>query len=487
MDAPLDVFRSTNSILWGSTVVAGATALLSFFKPRWAIPGFFIWVAAADVLKRLLFLGSEATPTQAEYFWILALPDLVLAAAMGGIVLTAIRARSLPWRWTTLDSLVAAYLLWSFLEVFNPTFSLTVRLAGFKSSGIYVLVYFLVRAADAQEKGWFKRLLPVLIGSGLVAAVYALYQSAVGFQEFEMEWLESGLTMLGGQGGELGRTINWFGIARPFSIFASHEQLGWYLSFVVLLMLAVRVQGRWSWGVLFVLVLAIARTLSRSSWVFLGASLLFLGIGGLIAARKRLVRNGAAALVLMLVCLGLWSYLERRTNEQPATAEDSQANPFVQRASTLGTYEWRIYSFQQLIRDPSWRRPFGNGIGSMWVAWRLGAPGTLNREERVLSHVGTVDLIYELGVVGMLSFLAIIAYLAWLVWRVLKHPLESEGVELLVVTSASVLGLVVANSTVTTVLMFRPIASPFWLSLGIAGCVLAARERPTSSLGTEAT
>ena len=454
---------SSNIVLWISTLAAVASATLAYARFRWALPVFFVWIASADFLKRILFLGGSSTPTEFEYYWMLALPDLILAAALLRAGVDALRNRSIPFRPRFLDYLVGAFFAWSVLELLNPTFPLIVRLAGFKSSGIYVLVYFLLRAVQQTDKLWLRRLVPVVAATAVAASLYALYQSQFGFPSFELDWLESGLTQLGGGvQGELGVTIAWFGIVRPFSIFASHEQLGWYLSFVILLVLVQWGRRPLGWILMTLLMITVARTLSRSSWIFLGLALGVMAVGTLLAGRKVLASQAAAALLVFIGAIGLWTYSSGRTSAE---------NPYLQRATVLGSYEWRIFSFQEVIAEPSWHRLLGNGIGSMWVAWRLKAPGTLNPDERILSHIGTVDIVYELGIIGLLLFLGIILTAALMGLRHLKSS-DLHGQQALGLLGVSVvLAVFVANSVVTTILMFRPIAVPFWAALGIVGAV----------------
>jgi len=465
---------SSNIVLWTSTLAALCSAAFAYFRFRWALPVFFIWIAGADFLKRTLFLGGSSTPTEIEYYWMLALPDLILAAAVLRAGVDALRNRSIPFRPGILDYLVGAFFLWSALEVLNPTFPLIVRLAGFKSSGIYVLVYFLLRAVQQVDKLWLSRLVPVVGATAVVASLYALYQSQFGFPSFELDWLESGLTQLGGGvQGELGVTIAWFGIVRPFSVFASHEQLGWYLSFAILLVLVQWGRRPLGWILLALLMITVARTLSRSSWVFLGLALGFTALLTMMARKRMLARNAVVGLLLFIGAIGMWTYINGR-----ASAE----NPYLQRATVLGSYEWRIFSFQEVIAEPSWHRLLGNGIGSMWVAWKLKAPGTLNPDERILSHVGTVDIVYELGIVGLLLFLAIIFTAALMGFRHLRSS-SLQGQQAIGILGVSVvLAVFASNSVVTTILMFRPIAVIFWAALGIVGAVFRGRVQEVGPL-----
>ena len=461
-----------NTVLVVVTAAAAVSAVLAFLHPKTGLAILFGWIAAADLLKRLLFLGvapGGPPASETEYFWMLVLPDLVLFALLIRAGYGVLRTRRLPFSPNAMDILVAAYFGWCLLTVLNPTFPLSVRLAGFKWSGIYILIFFVVREQDSRGRDWLVPLRGVVVAGGVAAAAYGLYQAAFGFQDFEMEWLESGLTNLGGGEGGLGPTISYLGIVRPFSIFASHEQLGWFLAFAMLIMLTAPRRSPLQWAMIVLLDLALARTLSRSAWVFLAGGLGLVTVLALYSRRKKLSVEAVSVGLVFLIAVAFWS-------QRPIEEQGQVENPYSERATTLGTYAWRIYSFEQLLQDPQWRRPFGNGIGSMWVAWRMGAEGTKNPDERILSHIGSVDQIYELGWVGFLIFLAAVGTIAVKgVKRLRRLPEDSQ--RLLIVGLSVVLAVVLANSTVATVLMFRPIAAPFWVALGMAAGALAQPEQ----------
>ena len=473
-----------------ATALAIGSCLVAGLIPGYGLAVFFAWIPLSDLIKRLLFAVGEAEVTQLEYYWTLALPDLVLGALVARAGLELARNRSLPFKLNVLDALVAGYLGWSALTMLNPAFPLVVRLAGFKSSSIYVTLYFVVRYLDSSDRHWLLRLKRVVVAGASVSAAYGLYQGLFGFQQFELKWLRSGLSELSGGEQGLGDTIAYFGIVRPFSTFASHEQLGWYLGSAILFMLMSPKRNWLGWMLLGLLSLGLARTLSRSAWVFLGSALLVVAALALLANYKKLILGGIIVAAMFLAAVGLWAYGPRDLQGPIAGtevgaevdaevgaevgAEDGSA--YVRRASLLGSYVWRTYSFSELVNNPEWHRPFGNGIGSMWVGWRLDAPGTKNPQsleakgpgERILSHVGLADVAYELGILGLALFLAIFGVLALRSLSCLRRMrVEGPDPALLCALAASI-AVVIAISSVTTVLMFRPIAAPFWVMVGLA-------------------
>jgi hypothetical protein len=453
-----------NPVLVVATTLAGASAAIAFIRPRWGILLFFGWLAIADLLKRLIFLGTSIStpPSELEYAWILLLPDVVLLSFVVRGALTVVRTRKLPFRPSTLDLAVAAYLGLSMISLLNPTFPIEVRLAGFKSSSIYIFLYFVVRWFGVEDRIWLRRLKTTVLWAALLAGAYGLVQATFGFQGFELRWLASGLTELAGPEEGLGLTINLFGIVRPFSVFASHEQLGWFLAFALLLMLWPVPSSRWDWAAIAFLAFSIARTLSRSSWAFLILGLACVSGLALLTRTRRLLKPALVTGAVFVASILIW----------PLLLEQGQA--FRQRAGMVGSYEWRVFSVRQLIQDPEWRRPLGNGIGSMWVAWRMDAPGTANPDERILSHLGAIDTIYELGWVGFLTFAGMLGLAAAQGLHWLRTRPFGEVPNLLTIALGVVLGVAGANTAATTVLMFRPIAAPFWLMLGVVGAALAS-------------
>jgi len=128
----------------------------------------------------------------------------------------------------------------------------------------------------------------------------------------------------------------------------------------------------------------------------------------------------------------------------------------------------------------------------MFYAWRLNEPGTTppSLEEvhkngipvpgkRVISHIGTVDMIYELGILGFLIFVWLIVAASWYAIRFLWQPGPEDEMKVVVIAGLALfLGILAANSTVATLLIFRPIAVAFFMGLGLIAEGSRQLEKP---------
>lgn len=484
------------AVALGVNIVLVELTLLTLAMVAWALMDpwiglllFLLWVPFVDFAKRLLLLPPGVTATWFEYQWVLALPDLVLIALTARVAYDLFITRRLKYRLTMIDLPVSLFLVWSFISIFNPNNTLYAALAGFKMSSLYILLYYL-GALFLKERTKLDTVTRLAVVTAAVAATYALYQAIFGFAGFEWAWLRSGLTALGDPG-----SIGFLGIGKPFSTLASHEQLGWYLGIAALLSLTRKKPTRLDFVLLGLLGLVVMRTLSRSSWLFFGLALVLVFFGSLWKRWKSLAGRSVFAGVILGLAFLLWPVVPVRAlsgtviaNQlaivsTPAPGAPSPSspswetcpegicpleaeNPFLERATTISTYEVRIRTFKFFLKDPAWHSPFGNGIGSMWVAWRLAQPGT-EQDTRPLSHVGTIDIAYELGLVGLLLFLWVIGTAVWQGIKHLRHEAREEGQWVALICLAVIIGTVVANSTVTTILIFRPIGAYFWLLMGV--------------------
>lgn len=405
---------------------------------------FLLFVPFVDLAKRLLFLVPGATGL--EYQWILLLPDLILIGLVINLAYNLLLRRSISYRLGYLDLPILLFFLWSIIDIFNPAGSIIVGLIGFKLFEIYILLYF---AAAIIMRTWadLARVFKLTIACALIAATYGFYQALFGFAWFEREWLASGLTELAAPG-----TIALYGIARIFSTFASHEQFGFYLSFAGIFTIAMLPVNKPSGGLILTYIVgALLRTLSRASWLtfLVGATSSFLLLQ---ERRRRLLYTGLLAFSLIISFLVITQVISRLPLAQ---------NPFMERALTTGTYAARINTIRGFLQDPSYYKIAGNGTGMMWAAWRTGAV-----QFQQVSHIGLIDISYELGLVGLTLFL-------WFIWRFLRvgwqrirqvppgFPRRAT-----IAMYSIIIGILIANAVATTVLPLRPVQAYLWLLLG---------------------
>lgn len=463
-------------------------SIYSFWKPTSTLPLFIIAVAVADLAKRLLWLPVEANPSSLEYQLTLVLPDFIMLTGAARVMYDLLIRQSITYTFHWLDVPIGLYFTWSFLSILNPETSLFVGIVGFKSTNMYIVVYILVRLYQSTYLDLLDRIKYPLLGGALLASIYGLYQAAFGFTDFEHRWLASGQASLGTYNPEgenlteiYGYTLALGNIVRVFSFFASHEQMGFFLASALLLLFLYPV--RWQWRVVLatILVFAMMRTLSRSSWAYFISGWLVLFVGTFVFQKRKQVGYLLFVAVVMLVAYLAWEN----------TNDDTE---FSGRATEAGTLEFRIYTIEAFIEEPSWRKPLGNGVGSMWTAWRLDAPGTegltadeideqgyVTEEKRLLSHIGLVDIVYELGMVGFWMFIWLMMAISWYSWKVLYHDENDYNKRVVLASLSIILGIVAVNSTFATLFNFRPINTVFWLAVGLVAMVTLPKVTETST------
>lgn len=503
----------------------GACAYVALY-PRWVLPVFFVWVGLADFFKRVIWLPSGASPSELEYQLALLTPDLILAAGVARLGYDMVIRRQLreQYQFHWMDVPIGLYFIWSTLSIFNPETSLRVGLIGFKSATLYILLYAIVRVQAQSLPALLNRLKYPLIAIGLVAAFYGFYQALAGYTAYEERWLQNSGTGLGTYNPEGDTLANTYGytlalgdIIRIFSTFASHEQLGIFMGMVIIFLYLYPMQPQWKALLLVIFGFTLMRTLSRSSWVFTAGATMVLVAGSILLNNRRQLIYAVAIPIVMVLGYGVWNIYTTATAEDEVdeiTVEETtdadgnsvdntadagpielfpqEPNNFTDRALVTGTFEYREYTFEALLELPDWHKPFGNGIGSMWTAWRLGVEGTENisQEEyqqygvdvpgkRLHSHVGIVDVIYELGILGLILFLWAFGSAVWYGGRYLLFNRTAPDRETVLVGMAIILSIMAINSTFATLLHLRPVAAPLWFAFGLVAATTLNRAPTT--------
>ena len=199
-------------------------------------------------------------------------------------------------------------------------------------------------------------------------------------------------------------------------------------------------------------------TLSRSSWLALGGTLLTLLI--LSPSRRRLAMIGALLLVILLLV-------------QPATVIERIAYTFQgsEAGVELGSIRLDSSSSARLL---SWSTSLDAFTRHPFLGWGITGYGFLDAQYfRVL---------VELGVLGLAAFAALLAAIGrtfYLAFRQLSDPLHRA---LALGMSAALGGLMLHAIAANTFILIR-IMEPFWL---LTGLVLAAMAVEASPLTEEA-
>lgn len=245
-------------------------------------------------------------------------------------------------------------------------------------------------------------------------------------------------------------TMNWLALTSVFVVVA--------LAFE---------RGRVRWWYLAVLPLATAELVlsyRRSFWI---AAVIGLAIVLVLGSRQ--ARRFVA---LALAALGLALYVALSGAGGTATS----SSPIVERAISLqpsrlaanAEDRYRLDERRNVLAEIGHHPITGLGIG---VPWRARDPLPLEHESgRVYTHIATLYYWLNLGLLGVLAYVAIYAtsmFMAWRVWRRAREPLHRA---LALGLLASLVGLVVAETTGS----FTGIDYRFSLVEPIAFGVLAA-------------
>ncbi len=402
----------------------------------------------AGLLKRIPFIISSIS--RDEYFLMIALPDLVLMATLAYVLLT-IQKRGQPLLSMPLDYVVFGYAAWSMLSIFTSG-SLALGLTGFKLSGIYIGAYFIGKFLCTSRQDML-RLFRLMIVLALVASIYGIYQRVYGMANFEQAWQASGLTALGDD------ILMRLGMMRVFSVLDSHEQLGFYIVFSIFGLIALRSMGVKRYGLITMLLFLVTLTLtiSRSAWVaLLGGCLALLWL--VITRRRGMFTKWLPIVAIMfapLITMYSAEIIYRFTFEFNSV--------MLQAALNTGTFSARVNAWTDALNVPNYITVFGHGLGTAW-ATNIKFGGTM-----LAPHNGILQIIYELGLVGLVLFELILFFFWRTGLQVLKRsPMyERYWYKIALSLMAIVTGVAISNATVAELLMLRPIAFFFWLSIGI--------------------
>lgn len=444
--------QSLNAVFVLAAVIAAAIVLWALANPARGFYLALVFLPFVELGKRLLFLSGRVS--QAQYLAIKVVPDVVVLVALISYLHRDFILRREPLASTAIDKLVLLFLAWNVAEVFNPQSSLLVGAGGFDYTGVPIALYFLTRSVVRSPKD-VRRIGYILVSTGAIAALYGLKQEFFGLAQFEVDWLNSGLTSLGLV------YIESAGLLRAFSTFASHKEFGFYLvtcaGFIAIL------QSRHRWPIFLApLILAgLTVTWARDAWSC--------GFGVILALLFFHRKPGRLAQIGVLAVLYLSPVLVPTLGGSViATFADAgryTADPALRAALVAGTYGSRLDGWHEFLTHPlDFINPIGHGIGSLFVGSRFGDQFTLG----VQPHSGPLEMAYELGAVGLLIFLALWAY-AWVVLGDKCNTADDPEIRLdLRVFLAIQFGILVPDMLIGYSFVLHPAVVYFWVTLGSA-------------------
>ncbi len=488
----VEAFRSKRW-LWGSLIAGGGVVCIALVGARnpvlsvallwtlvWALigtwsprMGFFMFLGLlpfVDFLKRLQL--AFTAPSALEWNLVLALPDVLLLGIATGVVLRGALAGRLGLRLSSTDWWLLVFWSSMLLSVVHSIFPLMIGLAAFKLSGFYVLVYFLAPSIIKTVKH-LRLLLKITFMLALTIAFYGLWQLVFGMTAFEQKCLVGVYTGLSKE------TIMYYTF-RPFSTLSGPQAYGYYLVIGFMCGLAyvrgfVPPKRRFLVYLgMFIIVLALALSLTRSAWIFFVLSWLIYrsGVRGQSLKIKHLV--GVMILLGSFVFL-LWYFAD---TIQAFVLRTS--NPFVKRAFIVGTFLDRLRILSIALTDTRSWTVFGHGLGT--TSSTLMAKFRLN--SGFLSHSEYTNILIEQGLIGLISFSAFLVSWGRNSLRELQQ-IQNPSIKL---AGQALFAIVVALLLVGwagTNLAVAPINVYFWLAAGVLGRSSLLKTLPQASRGLE--
>lgn len=365
-------------------LVAGVFLVgLATRSPSASLLSLIVWLAALGMSRRII---SEVAPITNTDPLLLVGPLLLGLLAAAAIRLGAFHAR------TTLTNGVLALSGLTLLGAINPFQG---SIVGGVAGLLFVLVPMLgfwIGRSHIDDRA-LRRLLKVVAGTGVVAAVYGLLQTTSGFPSWDQHWIDD-LSY---------NALDVNGVIRPFAMFSSASEYGVFLAVAITIWLAM---GRRLYvlplmvGALALLVPALVLESSRGAVIGLIAT-----IGVLLGAYRGVsivwsVGIGLLLLVALVVGLrhyGPQAYGSDTTGALLSHQVEGLSDPLNPQSSTAGDH-------LSLIKDgvkQAFTQPAGHGIGTVTIAGsKFG--GLTKGTEADPSNVGVA-----LGLPGLAAYLVV--------------------------------------------------------------------------------
>ena len=183
-----------NSISELCRILMVAGFLFCALSPRL---GLFVWLVSSgymDLLKRLMV--STGRISQMDLYFVLGIHPMMMAGLCVGVVLGAITGRFNlgGWHFKRLLAAVVIMLLAGLAAAREKGMSLSSILPEIANNGFYAILIFLVPVLLPNLKEVLQ-ILRTLVIAYIPVAIYGIYQQYAGFQDFEIEYLMTGLSI----------------------------------------------------------------------------------------------------------------------------------------------------------------------------------------------------------------------------------------------------------------------------------------------------
>ncbi len=474
------VFVSPGLVI--AVVGASTAAIFTFFKPTWSLaflatylpfePFLLKWVP--DELYVYARYGSE--------FLIYLLAAVVIWKLLSG---------ELRFRRTPID-IPFAFLLFAMLaSVVVNLLPVMPALLGMRQILRFILLFFITVQLSPTKK-WAKFVVGSLAAILLVQVFLGAAQAVVG-ERLDTFLLPSERRTVGEIQLTAGTVQFWDPGQRVFGTLGRYDQLGVFMAFVMLILVAVIYEKAtdekdrlWVWLLFIASLPILALTYSRSAWF--GFVLGFLFIGAFIKRDKRVIAGAILIPSLLLAYIGITGLVVK---ELVDVSDQSITNRFFEAFSYehwVGEYHGlgRLYWIVQTVTEVVPASPiFGHGPGM----YGGGTAAALNNTQvydalslpfGVYGTDGYIDnnwmsLWGEVGTLGLGLYLWMyIALFMACLW--VYHNSKDADTRALALAACAAMLAVCLNAFLATFLEVRTLAPYLWILTGLV-VALGQREK----------
>lgn len=379
-------------------------------KPRAAMYVLMFSTVYIDVLKRLMVVGGN--PTFQDVAYILAIPPLLVAGSIISVFLGVTVGRGRMTRDMAISLVVSLVVVGvtviGTLKATDDSAGLG-RLSGLVNQGFYSFLFFTIPVLFPSDEDR-RKLLAFSFITFIPSVLYMFWQRKFGYADYEITYLQSGLTI------EAKNLVETMGQVRCFSTFNGAGTASTLLSIYILYCFVplrpgnekptfFQRFGKWMLAPLFLL--ASYFTIVRTGWAC--------GIGSLVGyaflgtkMRARLGIAFAAGLFALVILLAPIMIRDRWLGSMESVLKEvvlaTTNDPTLQRAVVLGTAQDRVQGWANLTTNTMIWQPFG------FAASGISMRNTTNADFH-WGHDALIDALIQYGYVPLILGVALASFL----------------------------------------------------------------------------
>lgn len=418
-----------------------------------------------DLVKRLMVVSDRVQ--MQDLYYVLGFPPLVFSIVLVSLLVRGMVGKTRLIRWNLMMFVVACIiaLINTTLSLFQGDAGIGRALQDAANGGLYAMILFVVPLLYPKADDVL-RLFKALLWIFVPVAIYGVVQQVWGFREFELLYLQTGLSI------EAKQLLT--DRVRAFSTLNSPTSLGAISAALMMVPLFLATTRRTGGGkhlslpvaLLYtgLFAAALAASTSRS-----GIIIITVCLAGLWCFRSRL--GTAVYYIVMLLTFATLligaTYFQDRLNDMSEKLIALAGSRFSEDTLSINTFSDRLQGFSQVLTNPDAYSLFGFGKD------RGNDPGDPLYNHDMLSNILVHHGVIALGVVILLGTFALLLIHRSLL-RIRDRPQRRIGAMML----ALVMGLVAISVTSGSILNIFPVNIIFWLA--VTAAVQAARSTQTA-------